>query len=94
MDLYLVFICVCSSDVISLWSDIHDCDWYMDLCMYEYLLESLSQNSGRRKRDVIPLERQKRGLLDFFDAVWSKGTQILQDVTDELIKTINDIQVR
>ena len=62
--------------------------------MYEYLLEALSQHSGRRKKDMSSLKRTKRGLVDFFDAVWSKGTQILQDVTDNLIGTINDIQVR
>ena len=78
-----MFLSVCFSDVISLWSDIHECDWYIDLCIYEYLLEA-SQISGRRKRDISPLDRTKRSLMDFFNVIWSKGAQILEDVTANL----------
>ena len=65
----------------------------MNLCMYEYLLEA-SQSSGRRKRDFSQLDRTKRGLVNFFDVIWSQGTQILAAVTPDLITTSIDIEVR
>ena len=76
--------CFICRDVQCIWTDIHELEWYMNLCLYEYVLARYSTGGAPASvGDVV----------DFFDDVWNSGGDILDDIAEDIEDAVDDVQV-